>query len=166
MEALTAYRDVTARQIALANAELERLPAVAEIWRHWDALLRGFHPPSELAAWEAETANTISELKLAEAARQSQLADQQIRLENLEARASQVPEESQARPVLAEIREAINRLNTDLAASERQISADLRLAQRFLDETLRSARPTGAISWFPTVFSWRATWSTGPCRMN
>ena len=160
VEALTAYRDVTARQIALVNAELERLPAVAEIWQNWNALLRGSHTPAELDAWEAEAANTIGELKQAEVTRQSQLADQQIRLENLEARLNQLPEESQARPVLAEIREAINRLNTDLAASERLISADRRLAQRFLDDTLELTGNVGLMQYASrTTEALREFWS-------
>jgi small-conductance mechanosensitive channel len=136
VEALTTYRDITARQIALVNAELERLASLQDTWRNWDSLLRSDYTPAEPASWEAEARSQVGELKQAATMRQSQIADLQIRLASLESRMSQLPAESQARPVLVEIRESINRLNTDLAASDRLIAADLRLTQRFLDDTL------------------------------
>jgi small-conductance mechanosensitive channel len=153
VEALTAYRDVTARQIALVNAELERLPAVAEIWQNWDLLLRGSYPPDELTSWETEAGNRIIELQQAAATRQSQLADQQIRLESLEARLGQLSADSEARPVLEEIRTAINRLSIDLAASDRLIAADIRLAQRFLDDTLKLTGNVGLMQYVSRVMT-------------
>ncbi|MCB1700637.1 MAG: mechanosensitive ion channel [Pseudomonadales bacterium] len=160
VEALTAYRDITARQIALASSELERLVALEDTWRNWDSLLRGAYTPEELNTWATEAAVQIGELKRATAMRQSQVADLQIRLEGLDASLNRVPAESQLRPVLEEIRESINRLNIDLAASERLIAADQRLTRRFLDDTRELSGHAGLMQYAGSALeSLRAFWS-------
>lgn len=134
VEALTAYRNIISRQISLATSEIERLPSMREVWRNWNALIRSSYSPEQLESWQSLTKNQLRELKMAAALLQGQLSDLRIRRESLQARMNQLQEDSSASAALQETVEAINRLNTDLLASERLLAADRRVTQRLLED--------------------------------
>lgn len=134
VEALTTYRDTIGKQISLASSELDRLVSLRDVWANWDALLRSTYTPEDLPIWKELADSQLSDLKLTEALRQSQIADLQIRLEGLETRVSQLPATSLARVALQEADEALGKLHTDLLAAERTLAADRRVTIRFSDE--------------------------------
>ena len=131
VEALTSYRDAIGKRISLATSEIERLVNLRDIWRNWEALLRGSYTEDELASWEELAASQLSDMQLTAALRQGQAADLEIRLQNLENRIRQLPGDSQTRQVLEETGEVMHRLQTDLGVAERLLAADIRLTQRF-----------------------------------
>ncbi|MEZ5570942.1 MAG: mechanosensitive ion channel [Halioglobus sp.] len=145
VEALTAYHDALGKQVSLATSELDRLSSVRDIWANWDALLRATHTPDDLPAWQELADSELADLKVIEDSREGQSADLQIRLEGLHARISQLPAQSQVRAVSQEAEKALNTLQSELLAADRQLAADQRVTQRFADEI---TRVTGNLSFF------------------
>lgn len=148
VEALTAYRDILGKQISLTTSELDRLVMLRDVWANWEALLRNAYIPEDLSNWQVLAESELSDLRQAEALRQGQLADLQIRLEGLEARIHQLPADSRARAALQEAEDALHKLHADLLAAERQLAADRRVTQRFGDEI---TTVTGNLSFFEYV---------------
>lgn len=134
VEALTAYRDAIGQRISLANSELERLVSLRDIWRHWDALLRTSYTEDELAGWQELAANQLTDTRLDLALRRGEATDLELRLQGLETRISQLPEDSQTRRALQETVQVMHHLQSDLGAAERLLAADIRLIERFSDD--------------------------------
>jgi potassium-dependent mechanosensitive channel len=134
VEALTAYRDALDKQLSLANAELDRLVSLREIWSNWDSLLRLSFTPDELPVWQELADSQLSDLRLALTQQRAQLEDLEIRQEGLASRVSQLPDGSPARIVLKEAEDALDKLHQGLIAGNRQLAADRRVTMRFADE--------------------------------
>jgi small-conductance mechanosensitive channel len=134
VESLIASCDAMRQEIALVDAQLERLDSQRAIWSYWEALLRGEGSADDLQAWETSVRERVAALKQAEPQRAERASGLRLRIDKIEDQRSDLPAGSALHAVLGAELETLSLLHQKQRDEAAALAADRRMSERVLGD--------------------------------
>lgn len=134
IEALTASRDAIREEIALTDAQLERLSTQRSVSQRFEMVLKGEATREELETWKTAAAARIETLDAAELLHKGRGEALERRLDAIQSRLRAVPENAGVRASLEEQRATLARRVEAERTEAAELAHDRRLSERLLAE--------------------------------
>jgi small-conductance mechanosensitive channel len=132
VENLAARRDAVRQELALIDAQLERLDARRALWRRWEQLLTGAAPADELEAWKGAAIARAEALEQARLQREAQREDLRRRTEVIDSRIATLADDEAMQSALEQQRTALSRLLEEHRREADDLARDRRISERFV----------------------------------